>query len=111
MSALAGKIIPYVLGALLIAGVYFGWAAHEKQLGAAEVEASNMAAIAQQNLKDAVLNKQLAVKLQARVTQLEAIAQAAGQAIDQQPIDPGTPADEAAASAVNCMLDQNQCSK
>lgn len=111
MSALLLKIAPYAVGLLLIFGAYEAWAYHQRELGAAQVEASNMAAIAQQNLKDAVLNKQLAVKLQARVTQLESVAQAAGQAIDLQPVDPGTPADDAAAAAVNCMLDENQCSK
>jgi hypothetical protein len=109
MSALATKAIAGIVFLLLVTGAYFGWAAHEKKLGAAEVEASNMAAIAQQNLKDAALNKALAVKLQARVTQLEEIARQGNQNIDAAPVDPGSPADEAAAKAVNCMLDQSQC--
>lgn len=109
MSALVLKALPYVVGLLLVTGVYFGWQYHERALGAAQVEASNMAAIAQQNLKDAVLNKNLAVKLQARVSQLEAAAQAGNQAIDMAPVDPGSPADEAAAAAVNCMLDPATC--
>jgi uncharacterized iron-regulated protein len=111
MSALLAKAIPYIVGLLLITGVYAGWAYHERELGAAKVEASNMAAIALQNQKDAALNKALAVKLQVRITQLESIAQAAGQKIDQEPIDPGSPADADAAAAVNCMLDQTQCVK
>lgn len=109
MSALVLKVLPYVVGLLLVTGVYFGWQYHERKLGAAEVEASNMAAIAQQNLKDAVLNKNLAIKLQARVTQLEEIARQGNQNIDAAPVDPGSPADEAAAAAVNCMLSPETC--
>lgn len=105
MSALLAKAIPYIVGLLLVTGVYFGWQYHERELGAAQVEASNMAAIAMQNQKDAALNKALAVKLQARVSQLESVAQAAGTKIDQEPIDPGSPADADAAAAVNQMLE------
>jgi hypothetical protein len=37
--------------------------------------------------------------------QLEQIAQQAGASIDLQPVDPGSPADELAAKAVNDMLE------
>jgi hypothetical protein len=111
MPAWLLKIAPYVIGLVLLVGAYEAWAYHERTLGAAAIEKSNLEALAAQNLKDAATNKALAVKLQARITQLESVAQAAGRAIDLQPVDPGTPADEAAASAVNCMLDQSTCSK
>ncbi len=104
MSVLLAKVLPYVLGLLLVGGLYFGWAYHERKLGAAEIEKSNAEAIAAQNMKDAVLNKQLAIKLQARVTQLEEIARRGNQSIDAAPVDPGSAADEAAAAAVNEML-------
>jgi len=111
MTALVLKVAPYAVGLLLITGLYFGWQYHERALGAAQVEASNMAALAQQNLKDAALNKALAVKLQARVTQLEAAAQNANQKIDLDPVEPGSQADDDAAAAVNCMLDATTCPK
>lgn len=105
MSALAIKLLVGVIGIALVTGLYFGWQQHERALGAANVEASNFAAIAQQNMKDAVLSKQIAIKLQARVSQLEAAAQQGNAAIDLAPPDPGSPADEAAAAAVNAMLE------
>jgi hypothetical protein len=111
MSALATKAIAGLVALLLVTGAYFAWASHERKLGAAEVEASNAEAIAMQNLKDAALNKKLAIALQVKVDQLEAIARKAGVSIDLQPVDPGSPADEMAAAAVNCMLEPSTCAK
>lgn len=107
LSPLVLKALPYLIGVLIVAG----WAYHERELGAAKVEASNFAALAAQNLKDAATNQKLAVELQAKVTQLEAIAAAGGAKIDLLPIEPGSPADEAAAAAVRCMLDEKLCVK
>lgn len=111
MSALALRALPYIVGILLVAGVYFGWASHEKALGAAQIEASNMAEIAMQNQKDAATNKKIAVQVQAQKTQVEAKAQAAGVKIDTDPVEPGSQADIDAAAAVNCMIDEATCPK
>lgn len=111
LSAIVLKALPYIIGAALIFGGYEAWAYHERSLGAAKVEASNFAALAAQNLKDAATNQKLAVALQAKITQLEAIAAAGGAKIDLLPIEPGSPADEAAAATVRCMLDASLCAK
>ncbi len=114
MTALIAFLRPYlsyIVAAIVLFGAYEAWGYHERELGKKEIEASNMAAIAMQNQKDAALNKKLAVQLQAKVDQLEQIARNAGANIDLQPVDPGSPADEMAAAAVNCMLEPSSCSK
>jgi|GEM_PF-5567442 len=108
--------LPWKIGAsigLLIAlwGGYEAWAYHERSLGAANLAAKNAQAIAKQQAEDAALNRKLAIALQARVTQLEAVATAAGQKIDQDPVEPGSQADVDAAAAVRCMLDKTLCGR
>lgn len=109
MSALGLKVLSGVAVLLLVTGLYFGWQHHQREIGAAKVEASNAKAIAAQNAKDAKLKEALAIKLQARVKQLEDVTVAAGQKIDEIPIEPGSEVDNAAAEAVRCMLDETLC--
>ncbi len=108
---LAWKIGAIAALVALIAGGYFAWRGHERALGAAAVELADAKAVAAQQAKDAVLNRQLAVKLQARVTLLEDIAAQGGRRIENTPLEPGSDAEAAAAATVRCMLDPALCPK
>lgn len=111
MPVLLAKVLPYIIAAVVAFGLYEGWAYHERTLGAAEVNTSNLEALAAQNLKDAATNKKIAIELQAKLTKLQSVAQAAGTKIDADPVEPGSQADIDAAAAVNCMLDETTCGK
>ena len=108
--------MPWKIGAgigLLLAlwGGYEAWAYHEQSLGEAKLAAKNAQAIAKQQAEDAALNRKLAIQLQAQLAKTQAIAAAAGQKIDQDPVEEGSPAEVDAAEAVRCMLDKTLCSK
>lgn len=115
MSILAAMVPVWVklavVGGVALAafGGYQAWAYHERAIGAANLEAANAKAVVAQQARDAKLSTALLIKLQEEKTALEKIAAAAGAKIDLQPVEPGSAAEQAAAQAVRCMLDETLC--
>lgn len=110
MGALLALVpLPWKIGAavglaLALWGGYEAFVYHERSLGAAKLEAANAKAIVAQQAKDAKQSAALLVVLQARNTQLEAIATKAGAQIALEPVLPGSPQEQDAAEAIRAML-------
>lgn len=108
---IAWKIGAASLLVVLLAGCYAAWTYHQRAIGAERVIAADQKAIADQAKIDARLNEKIAVQLQARVTSLESIADAAGRKISAAPVVPGSQAEIDAAAAVRCLLDASLCAR
>lgn len=109
MNLLALIPLPWKIGGaigllVVIGGFVTGFIYHERSLGAAELEAANAKAIVAQQAKDAKQSAALLVQLQAKVTALSDIASKAGQKIDLEPVQPGSPQEQDAAEAIRAML-------
>jgi hypothetical protein len=81
--------VPLALGGLLIAGLiagYFGWQAHQREIGAQKVIAADAKAVADQAVKDKALSETLIAKLEGEKRALEASANQVREVIRYVPV-------------------------
>jgi hypothetical protein len=109
VGLVAGNWLPWAIGAAAVIAAVAAWTYHERAIGAAELEAKNVKAIAAVRESDAKLSESLLIKLQAENTELRRVTTAAGARIDLLPVVEGSPAEQEAAAAVRCMLDKTLC--
>lgn len=105
MSLLSLIPLPWKIGAAIglvvaLAGAYFGWAYHERSLGAAKVIAADQKAIDQRAAKDKVLSDKDLLKLKAATGAIDSVAEPAK---DKIATDTPEQADKDAACAIRKM--------
>ncbi len=80
------RALPYLLGALVIGGIYLGWQYHQREIGRQEIIAADAKAVAEQAQKDKGLSDMLVARLEGEKRALQASANQVREVIRYVPV-------------------------